>query len=74
MAMFAVGSAAIAQDTGSKEEKAAKDLPGTHGGTTANPTSKPETGGKQDTESKDLTKGGTTANPEAKPETGGKHQ
>ncbi|MDX2308435.1 MAG: hypothetical protein NW216_09375 [Hyphomicrobium sp.] len=65
-------SSALAFAGGDLQEKEMKDNPGvTGGGTTANPTAKPETGGLAEKAMQDLpgvTGDGTTANPTSKPD------
>lgn len=68
------GSVALAED-GYVTSKAMKDLPGTHGGSTANPTAKPNSGSLSEAQmqrqpgvNSDTT--GKTATPNAKPEDG----
>ena len=66
---------ALAADDGSLSGKAMKDLPGTKGGETSNPTAKPDSGSlsekaMQDQPGVNSDKTGTTATPTAKPDSG----
>lgn len=71
-ALMLAASATFAFAEGDLSDKVMKDNPGvTGGGTTANPTAKPETGGLAEKAMKDapgVSGGGTTANPTAKPD------
>ncbi len=65
----------FAAEDGGLPAKAMKDLPGTSGGTTTNPTAKPNSGSlsekaMQDQPSVNSDKTGTTATPNAKPADG----
>ena len=68
---MAVGETA-APDAGSISDKVMKDAPGTHGGTTADPTIKPEDSSLSTKAANDLpgSNGGSTADPTAKPADG----
>lgn len=62
-------------DDGNLTTKAMKDLPGTHGGTTADPTAKPNSGSLSEAQMQrqpgvNSDKSGKTATPNAKPEDG----
>jgi len=68
-------SSSFALADGSLSSKAMNDLPGTMGGTTANPTAKPQTGGlaeqqMQNQPGVNSDTAGMTAHPNAKPEDG----
>jgi hypothetical protein len=68
------GSVALAED-GSATTKAMKDLPGTHGGSTSNPTAKPNSGSLSEAQMQrqpgvNSDKSGKTATPNAKPDDG----
>ncbi|MBS0250009.1 MAG: hypothetical protein JSR78_02980 [Proteobacteria bacterium] len=68
------GSVALADD-GNITTKAMKDLPGTHGGSTATPTAKPNSGSLSEAQMQrqpgvNSDKSGRTATPNAKPEDG----
>jgi hypothetical protein len=71
-ALLLAASTTLAVAGGDLNEKVMEDNPGvTGGGTTANPTAKPETGGLAEKAMKDapgVSGGGTTANPTAKPD------
>jgi hypothetical protein len=72
MFLAATASIALAQDDRSLSDKAMKDQPGTTGGSTENPTAKPEDSSATTKAMKDQpgTMGGTTTNPTAKPDDG----
>ncbi len=62
-------------DDGNLTTKAMKDLPGTHGGSTADPTAKPNSGSLSEAQMQrqpgvNSDKSGKTATPNAKPEDG----
>lgn len=73
--LLAVSASFAVAGDGNITTKAMKDLPGTSGGTTANPTAKPNSGSLSEAQmqnqpgvNKDST--GTTTNPTAKPDDG----
>jgi hypothetical protein len=72
LALTASASLAFAAEDGNLTTKAMKDLPGTSGGSTTNPTAVPETGAATQKAMKDLpgTMGGSTDMPTAKPDSG----
>lgn len=68
------GSVALAED-GNATTKAMSDLPGTHGGSTSNPTAKPNSGSLSEAQMQhqpgvNSDKTGKTSTPNAKPEDG----
>lgn len=68
------GSVALAED-GNATTKAMKDLPGTHGGSTSDPTAKPNSGSLSEAQMQrqpgvNSDKTGNTSTPNAKPEDG----
>jgi hypothetical protein len=71
-ALFLAGSTTLAFADNGLSEKVMKDSPGvTGGGTTANPTAKPDSGGLSEKAMKDspgVTGAGMTANPTSKPD------
>lgn len=68
------GSVALAED-GNITTKAMKDLPGTHGGSTSDPTAKPNSGSLSEAQMQrqpgvNSDKSGSTSTPNAKPADG----
>ena len=75
MALALSTTFAVAAEDSSLAAKAMKDLPGTKGGTTADPTAKPMSGSlsekaMQDQPGVNSDRSGKTANPTAQPESG----
>jgi hypothetical protein len=72
LALAASTSLAFAAEDGNLTTKAMKDQPGTMGGSTANPTAKPDNSSLADKAMKDQpgTMGGSTDMPSAKPDSG----
>ncbi len=72
LALAASTSLAFAAEDGNLTTKAMQDQPGTMGGSTANPTAKPDNSSLADKAMKDQpgTMGGSTDMPNAKPDSG----
>jgi hypothetical protein len=72
LALAASASFAVAAEDGNLTTKAMQDQPGTMGGSTANPTAKPDNSSLADKAMKDQpgTMGGSTDMPSAKPDSG----
>jgi hypothetical protein len=72
LALVATASIAFAAEDGNLTTKAMQDQPGTMGGSTSNPTAKPDGGSLTEKAMKDQpgTMGGSTSMPTAKPDNG----